>query len=84
MDSLVRTPKNDIIRYLEDFFRVLKVGGFIYLHLPSDIKPLSVSKGFTSFSHKEIEPIVEKIGFENIIFDFETLEHGILLIASKK
>ena len=83
MDSLVRCPLSDIKNYFKDFFRILRGGGAIYLHLPCKEKPRSVSKGFTSISIIEIESLLLKTGFVKIEIDLEILEHGIIVKGYK-
>lgn len=78
MDSLVRCLKIDIKKYLIEFYRVLRPNGSIYLHLPCNQMPRSVSKGFTSISRSEIFSIRK-----DIKFDLITLKHGIILTAFK-
>ena len=81
MDSLVKCPLSDIKNYFKDFFRILR--GAIYLHLPCNEKPRSVSKGFTSISIIEIEALLFKAGFVKIEIDLKILEHGIIVKGYK-
>lgn len=83
MDSLVRCPLSDIENYFKDFFRILRGGGVIYLHLPCNEKPKSVSKGFTSISIIDIKSLLLNIGFVGIEIDLETLEHGVIVKGYK-
>ena len=78
MNSLVRCPKIDIKKYLIEFYRVLRPNGSIYLDLPCNEMPRSVSNGFTSISRSEIFSMRK-----DIKFDLITLKHGIILTAFK-
>ena len=85
MDSLVRVPnKKYILDYFNEFKRVLKKQGEVYVHLPCNSKNGSVKGGFTDISKPEIITFSEMVGLNLIEFDEQTLHHGILLHLIKE
>jgi len=85
MDSLIRVPnKKYILDYFNEFKRVLKKQGEVYVHLPCNSKNGSVKRGFTDISKPEIITFSEIVGLNLIEFDEQTLHHGILLHLIKE
>jgi ubiquinone/menaquinone biosynthesis C-methylase UbiE len=85
MDSLVRVPNKEyILDYLNEFKRVLKKQGEVYVHLPCNSRKESIDKGFTDISKPEILNFIEVVGLKLIEFDEQTLDHGILLHLIKE
>jgi SAM-dependent methyltransferase len=83
MDSLVRCDLKIIRSYFKEFSRVLKSGGVLYIHLPCDSVEGSVKKMFTPLSIIEIKNLSLESHFTNLILDNKTLEHGIMLKATR-
>jgi ubiquinone/menaquinone biosynthesis C-methylase UbiE len=85
MDSFVRVPnKKYILDYLNEFKRVLKKQGEVYVHLPCNSKKECIKKRFTDISKPEILNFSEMVGLKLIEFDEQTLDHGILLHLIKE
>ena len=85
MDSLVRVPnKKYILDYFNEFKRVLKKQGEVYVHLPCNSKFDSIQRGFTDITKSEIITFTEMVGLNLIKFDELTLHHGILLHLIKE
>ena len=85
MDSLIRVPnKKYILDYFNEFKRVLKKQGEVYVHLPCNSKKGCIKKGFTDISKSEILNFSEMVGLKLIELDEQTLDHGILLHLIKE
>jgi len=74
IDTLVRTDKVGLIKYMLEFKRVLKPDGKMCIHLPCEMQPLSRKFGFEKLS---MEDIKELFGVCNI--DMETINHGVIV-----
>lgn len=81
MDVFARTEPEVIELYMEEFKRVLSPQGKACIHLPCQIKQLSHELGFTPLSVEWISATTKK-HFENFIIDYQTINHGILLLVN--
>lgn len=80
MDSLVRSEKDIIDRYLGEIKRVLAPKGKTCIHLPCEEQHLSWELGFTQFNVENLKGMLAKHGFKKYAIDCETIKHGVLLI----
>jgi len=77
MDTLVRAPIDAIALYLAEFYRVLRVGGHVLVHLPWDDSPGSRERSFTRLSRPWLLAHISQ--FRQADLDDTTLKHGLLL-----
>ncbi len=79
IDTLVRVSKKSIKKYFFEFKRILKEDGKMLIHLPCNIKELSVKNHFTNLSINEIKKFQYENNFNDFIIDTKTINHGVLL-----
>ena len=84
MDSLVRTPRKYLFRYFKEIHRVLKPSGRMMIHLPFIEKEGSASRGFINLTAEEIRRWCRKAKLKIVDIDKKTIEHGIILEATKQ
>ncbi|MCX6168365.1 MAG: methyltransferase domain-containing protein [Ignavibacteriales bacterium] len=81
MDTLVRVKKKYIKKYFIEFERIMNNNGKILVHLPCNESRISRDRGFTNLSEQEIMSILKRAGFKNILLDYDTIVHGVLVLA---
>ena len=78
IDSLVRAPKQSILSYISESYRVInKTNGLAMLHLPMDECDMSKRKGFTSISKSEYLRALEILGAAYVFR--KLVNHGTIL-----
>jgi len=82
MDTLVRVKKKFIKKYFIEFERIMNSNGKLVVHLPCNKSKVSRDRGFTNLSEQEIMSILKGIGFKNILLDYNTIVHGVLVLAN--
>ena len=78
MDCLMRAGVEDIRNYLSEFKRILSDSGSILLSLPCTSKILSVKKGFTPLTKKQIIELLSE-SFDNFRIDSRAIWHGLIV-----
>ena len=80
MDSLVRSERDLINKYIYEIKRVLAPGGKVCFHLPAQDQHLSWELGFTQIGSQDIINICGEHNLGPCSIDKETINHGILLL----
>jgi hypothetical protein len=82
MDSLVRCSYDQLCKYFEEFSRVLKKDGLMYIHINQGITP-SPFWPFPYISQEQLADLCLSNGFDYGITD-DLLKSGSVLFAKKK
>tara|TARA_Y100001980_G_C14556640_1_gene349005 strand:- start:16248 stop:16946 length:699 start_codon:yes stop_codon:yes gene_type:complete len=80
IDTLVRVKKRYLEKYFSEFRRVLKKDGKMILHLPCTASKMSKHKKFVFLSPTNITNYMYNNSFKKFKLDFETINHGVLLL----